>query len=492
WLGVEWDDPQRGKHDGTKDGIQYFTCTIPGSGSFIRPTVPMNTGKAFYDAFLEKYIDEPQKTQQQVESVILGSSNGAIRVEAPDLNKVRARLANLRGLREASLNGELVARSGDPSAYAGKLLTLRGLDLSHNLISNWEEISLIVEQLHNLQSLALNENRFRPLLNVLCVPAFSNVRELRLNRTFMTWNQFAMISPSFLQLLELQLGHNRLSNLSADSPILAPQLNTVHFSSNALHDWQSTIATARGLPNLKRLMLSGNAFKSIPAPKDSSEHFPELQHLAISDNQLTNWFDVNALAAWLPALSTLSCATNPVFQDLSSTSAAQLIIPRFPLLQKLDGTRISPAQRQDAELFYLSLVSREEFLSEQDRERAHPQWRALCEKHGAPAIVGPAEQGSKLGDKMIEVRLLILGKLPPDAADLTSSKITTLRVLKTMSMRVFFKRAAKALGMAAQKNIRLWLVIEGEQGVGAMELDSARDLEWCGVEDKSKIGVFAQ
>jgi len=26
WLGIEWDDPQRGKHDGAKDGIQYFTC----------------------------------------------------------------------------------------------------------------------------------------------------------------------------------------------------------------------------------------------------------------------------------------------------------------------------------------------------------------------------------------------------------------------------------------------------------------------------------
>lgn len=26
WLGVEWDDPQRGKHDGAKGGVQYFTC----------------------------------------------------------------------------------------------------------------------------------------------------------------------------------------------------------------------------------------------------------------------------------------------------------------------------------------------------------------------------------------------------------------------------------------------------------------------------------
>lgn len=26
WLGVEWDDPWRGKHDGVKDGQRYFTC----------------------------------------------------------------------------------------------------------------------------------------------------------------------------------------------------------------------------------------------------------------------------------------------------------------------------------------------------------------------------------------------------------------------------------------------------------------------------------
>lgn len=26
WLGVEWDDPSRGKHDGQHRGIRYFTC----------------------------------------------------------------------------------------------------------------------------------------------------------------------------------------------------------------------------------------------------------------------------------------------------------------------------------------------------------------------------------------------------------------------------------------------------------------------------------
>lgn len=28
WLGVEWDDPTRGKHSGQHQGVKYFTCTV--------------------------------------------------------------------------------------------------------------------------------------------------------------------------------------------------------------------------------------------------------------------------------------------------------------------------------------------------------------------------------------------------------------------------------------------------------------------------------
>jgi dynactin complex subunit len=28
WLGVEWDDPTRGKHNGEAGGRRYFECTI--------------------------------------------------------------------------------------------------------------------------------------------------------------------------------------------------------------------------------------------------------------------------------------------------------------------------------------------------------------------------------------------------------------------------------------------------------------------------------
>ena len=31
WIGVEWDDSARGKHDGSHKGHRYFTCKSPPS-----------------------------------------------------------------------------------------------------------------------------------------------------------------------------------------------------------------------------------------------------------------------------------------------------------------------------------------------------------------------------------------------------------------------------------------------------------------------------
>ena len=39
WIGLEWDDVSRGKHDGTVGGRKYFTCRDSAPrGSFVRET----------------------------------------------------------------------------------------------------------------------------------------------------------------------------------------------------------------------------------------------------------------------------------------------------------------------------------------------------------------------------------------------------------------------------------------------------------------------
>lgn len=37
WIGVEWDDEGRGKHDGTHQGKRYFATEKTTAGSFVRP-----------------------------------------------------------------------------------------------------------------------------------------------------------------------------------------------------------------------------------------------------------------------------------------------------------------------------------------------------------------------------------------------------------------------------------------------------------------------
>lgn len=55
----------------------------------------------------------PHGSESQ-EKVLLGSSQGAIEVEAVRLDKVRAKLSNLEGLREVSLDKEDVSKPDYP------------------------------------------------------------------------------------------------------------------------------------------------------------------------------------------------------------------------------------------------------------------------------------------------------------------------------------------------------------------------------------------
>ena len=133
WLGIEWDDPERGKHNGSKDGKQYFECrcvscsdptvlrrgflmccpSIPNAGSFIRPSASICYGQSFLRALRSKYIELQHGSASQ-EKVLLGSSNGAIQVEAVGLDKIRGKFAQLERLREISVDHERVATADCP------------------------------------------------------------------------------------------------------------------------------------------------------------------------------------------------------------------------------------------------------------------------------------------------------------------------------------------------------------------------------------------
>ena len=65
WLGVEWDNTERGKHDGScvdEEGkvYRYFDCAA-GAGSFVKPG-KVTSGRTFIEALKERYVhfDAPE------------------------------------------------------------------------------------------------------------------------------------------------------------------------------------------------------------------------------------------------------------------------------------------------------------------------------------------------------------------------------------------------------------------------------------------------
>lgn len=166
FYGVEWDDPERGKHDG--QGL--FKTKFPKAGSFLSlgaKNAPSAWGRGFLDALKEKYLAKVGDH----ETVYLGNSNNVI-VETVGWEKMERKLSKLDCLKEVGLVEAEIA-FGEPE-IADICPNVEDLDLSRNLFSNLAQIGQICKTLPLLKVLRLSRNRFsiepRP-----CEDSFKNV-----------------------------------------------------------------------------------------------------------------------------------------------------------------------------------------------------------------------------------------------------------------------------------------------------------------------------
>ncbi|KAG0697020.1 hypothetical protein DFH29DRAFT_176037 [Suillus ampliporus] len=493
WLGVEWDVSNRGKHDGIKDGKRYFECRVPNSGSFIRPSASICYGCSFLQALNNKYVEATHGTASQ-EKIVLGSSNGAIEVEAVDLDKIRGKFANLERLREASLDNEMVSTGNDPGEILSTCPNIRGLDLSATLLSSWDVVAMITSELPHLERLALNRNRLKPPPSQLPASAYLRLSEIQLNGTWTSWEEFTSIAVFMPQLRIAELGYNGLTSLShAKISSMLSRIEILNFDSNKLEDWRHISEALKLCTSLQRLILSSNGIGTIP-PRDShSSPLRGLKVLSLSSNKLHNLHDIDQLYEWCPQLETLSLAKNPLTEanDLSG-SARQQVIAKIPSLRILDATAISAKARSDSELFYLSFVAKTVPGRDEDKMKEHPQWRTLCMKHGRPTE-STANRDGRLSRYLIEVKVHQCPEPPAGhfTPEMEGGLIASasLRVLSTMKLGLFRHRVMKALGAGKtpRNSIYVWLRM-GDDTLVLLQNDD-QELGWWGIENGSHIVV---
>ncbi|RAK77777.1 putative tubulin-specific chaperone [Aspergillus fijiensis CBS 313.89] len=418
WLGVEWDDPSRGKHSGEHKGVRYFTClrNHPTAGSFVRPSRPADKPRGLVEALREKYASEYleqelARQRQETDSVALHKPiqiSGKV-VEEVGFDKIRKQLAELQelkivlldGLRVAGVLGHQATTEEVDSAYEEIEQTcpkITELDLSRNLLTSWSAMARICERLRHLKSLKLGGNRFGPVEEGL---TFNKITELYLDETLLAWDEISAITHQFPSLTLLSASANQISTIS--SP-LSGNITRLTLENNDFTSL-SALKPLTSLPNLQHLSLRSNAIGTITTPEDLTPLiFPSLTSLDLSRNKISTWLFLNHLPTTCPALTTLRISTNPLFdgpigptsitglpeKPMTVDEAYMLTLARIANLQVLNYGTITPKDRTNGELYYLSLITKELSATPKAEEPAilakHPRYAELCELHGEPEI----------------------------------------------------------------------------------------------------------
>ncbi|XP_062304801.1 tubulin-specific chaperone E isoform X1 [Osmerus eperlanus] len=389
WLGVEWDNPERGKHDGTHEGVHYFTCRHPKGGSFVRPK-KASFGVDYLTAIRGRY----KKVQQILKEEITISSKT---VEMVGFEAVSEKQKE-EFLTTVALRMCEVSKPGVENEIRKITPHVVSLDLSANLLSQWEDVAAITEQMEPLRELVLSHNR-------LCVPtkpvalnqAFSCLKVLSLKKCTLTWPQLLECAPMWPQLEELYVSENDITKLESPSQQVLESLTILDLSDNPLVE--DSLLSISQLPRLENLNLSKTGLSTIwfndAQPGFKTAMFPALKMLALNNNNISDWLVVSELEK-LSSLVKLSCRNNPFLsRENNPETATQLLIARVGKLEVLNRSQITLEERRGAELDYCKMFGLEWLASGGHRDpqqnhpsteftTQHPRYLMLIQKYGAP------------------------------------------------------------------------------------------------------------
>ncbi|KAL1123967.1 hypothetical protein AAG570_001737 [Ranatra chinensis] len=377
WLGVDWDDPKRGKHNGSYNGVRYFNARYDTSGSLVRLEKAVR-GRSIIAAIKEKYGANTTMDKDVVEEV-----QRAIR--APFLMMVGfdkiSEMQSFDSLTIVGIRGYRVNGPGEPGKLRDLCPEITELDLGCNLINSWRSVAEITSQLPHLRFLDLSENRlslecdFEGIRN-----DFSELEHLVLSRVEYTWDDVLKCCSVCPKLEKLQVSFNTIINLRVPPPDVLQHLKMLNIEGNNIMGW-SEILKLGHIQTLEVLNVSNAGLTNVSFPTPNT-YFPSLKYILLSGNFINNWESVSELEK-LPSLDELKFRENPVLNGISRETARQILIARVSKLKILNGQAVFDDERRGAEYDYLKQNGRMWLDSSKDENArraflvSHPRYPEL-------------------------------------------------------------------------------------------------------------------
>lgn len=316
WVGVEWDDPTRGKHDGRHNGKRYFSClrhthSATTAGSFVRLPKLIATadlGQSLETAIQSRYktntdedeniIDDPEVDS---EAYVPTASNRKVQIRIVGAAAMAALVSQDGALEHASFINQRISNiTITPQMGIPFLRNVATLDLSNNLIGSWAAVAELLNLLPKLHTLNLSGNSLeihtpdrietsggsKDSDNSIVVPT---LKTLVLNNCGIKWPEVVFsLAQCLPNLTALHLCRNNITNLELPLEVIDgndttsaekvheflaskfTRLETLDLEENNLSEWNEIAAQLHALPRLKTLLLSGNSLEGITYPSTSN------------------------------------------------------------------------------------------------------------------------------------------------------------------------------------------------------------------------------
>ncbi len=423
-LGVEWDNIQKGKHNGSFKGIKYFESELVtlrvlryailtmiasnglDTGSFLKKSKKHDGTRTFYQALVDTYGTSVESKEIKIGSKI---------VESYGFDKLQKLQSDFSYLKNISLSrkGLIGTNEQEEELIKKHLVNLTQLDLSFNLISSWSELLKIVRNL-NLEKLRLVGNIFT---KDFCTNHTSSLKILDLSFTKVSSSLLEVIPSNFPNLQQLHLSDNGLNTLDEWISKLT-SLNTLDISLNNFTMLPEILQQSK----INALNISDNKIKIT----EYGIKFPHIESLDIRRNEISDFKELGLLNQIFPNLKNLRINGNPIFDDLSVDEMEVNVIARFDNLEFVNGTEISKDERTNAELYFISKANSG---SEIDQSRV----KSLAIKHKVHVTQSRRTDEDNIMSKLVKLRLNYQDKV----VNLDTLKTIEVLKLKGTISRVF-------------------------------------------------------
>jgi hypothetical protein len=274
WIGIEWDDSTRGKHDGSclgESGVfhRYFDCAF-GAGSFVKEH-KLIQGKGFVDALYERYKDTSSTGVASDEHFAMTAKGHQKPIEFVGENNIR-KWQRLDLLKQVTLPKVGIAIAGDKIHEIAGHFTYA--DIQYNLIHSWYEVAKIASQIPSLQSYYILGNKMEMVTPdiIARIPSnwFAHLKIFCISKCKIhSWDAVQILNPLLTNIEELFMTHSNFEDMplydSIDDSLFTVGFNSLKkldVSSCQISDWAQILSFGK-LPALTELLADDNPITKV-------------------------------------------------------------------------------------------------------------------------------------------------------------------------------------------------------------------------------------